>query len=656
MTWTHPQVLWLLAGAVPLLTLLAVWSWRRRCALVARFVPARLQQRLAPGISRGRYAARHALWLAGLACLLLALARPRFGVTDVEARQRGLDVLVAIDVSRSMLAEDGGAGVTRLARARLAAMDLVRAGASDRFGLIAFAGGAFLQSPLTFDDEAFRQSLEALSPDILPQGGTALGPAIRAALAAADRRDGNVSALVIFTDGENHDPGVEEAAAAAAKAGLRIFTVGVGSARGEVIQLRDAEGNTTYLKDAAGNVVKSALNEPMLQQIAETTRGFYLPLQGPNPMATLYERGLAPLPRLDAGRRTFRQFHERFQWPLAAALGLLVFEALLPDQRRRRGRVRAARREHPTLRGVAAGTALVLLLAVSPRAEASAGAALRDYRRGEFAKAQAEYERLAARHTNDVRLRFNAGAAAFKAGELDAAEGGFRAATQAPDIALQKDAWRNLGDTAYSRGDTAPEADRKRQLWQEALRRYDTALKINPADPAAKNNREFVRRALEALPPPPKQQQPKNQKNDSKQDHQKDEQPEQDGSQEPNQPQDQERSQDDQNSESEEKADQQPKSPDSGQRQDGEDKPDNPGQSKDEDAAQSDAGQPGNEAPGEPGENKENVAAGGADGTPREAGELTRAQAQRLLDSARGEEKLLPVEKPRTRARTLKDW
>lgn len=654
MTWAHPQVLWLLAGAVPLLALLAAWSWRRRCELVARFVPARLQQRLAPGISRGRYAARHALWLAGLAGLLLALARPRLGVTDVEARQRGLDVLVAIDVSRSMLAEDDGAGVTRLARARLAAMDLVRAGAADRFGLIAFAGTAFLQSPLTFDDEAFRQGLEALSPDILPQGGTALGPAIRTALSAADRREGNVGALVIFTDGENHETGVEEAAAAAAKAGLRIFTVGVGSARGEVIQLRDAEGNTTYLKDAAGNVVKSALNEPMLQQIAETTRGFYLPLQGPRPMATLYERGLAPLPRLDAGRRTFRQFHERFQWPLAAALLLLAAELLLPDQRRRRGRVRAARREHPTLRGVAAGAALVLLLAVPPRSEASTGAALRDYRRGEFAKAQAEYERLAARDTNDVRLRFNAGAAAFKAGALDAAEGGFRAATQAPDIALQKDAWRNLGDTAYFRGDAAPEAEQKRQLWQEALRRYDTALKINPADPAAKHNREFVRRALEELPPPPKQQQ--NQKNDSEQDQQKDDQSQPGDSKDQSRPPDQEQSQGDQDSQPEEKPGQQPKSPDSGQRQDGEDKPDNAGQSQDQDDAPADPGQQGRETPGKEGESAQDAAATGADGTPREAGELTPAQAQRLLDSARGEEKLLPVEKPRARARTLKDW
>lgn len=647
MTWGHPSVLWMLAGGVPALALLAAWSWRRRRELVARFVPERLQQRLAPGLSRGRYVARHALWLAGVACLLLALARPRLGLTEVEVRQRGLDVLVAVDVSRSMLAPDGGGGATRLARARLAAMDLVRLGQADRFGLIPFAGTAFLQTPLTFDDEAFRQGLELLGPDIIPQGGTALAAAIRTALAAVDRREDNVRALVLFTDGENHEPGLDEAVQAAANAGLRLFTVGVGTPQGEVIQLRDAAGNLTYLKDAAGNVVKSALNEPMLQQIAQATGGFYLPLQGPNPMAVLYERGLAPLPRLDAGRRSLRQFHERFQWPLAAALLLLAWEALLPDQRRRRGRLRAAPRAHPTLKGVAAGAAAALaLLALAPGAQGSAARALRDYRRGEFERAQAEYERLAALRTNDLRLPFNAAAAAFQARDLDAAERGFLAATAAPDLALQKDAWRNLGDTAFLRGDAAPDPNQKRQLWQEALRRYDTALKLNPADPAAQNNREFVRRALAMLPPPPQQQQ------QQRQNQQGDNEPHppqagQDGQQ--SEPQDQP-----QGAPPEQPPGQQPRSQDSGQRQDGEQPPDQSGAARDE--APPDQGRDGRDGEGRQGERSEDQAAQGGEGAPGEPRALSREEALRLLDSAQAGEQLLPLERPRQRTPTLKDW
>lgn len=651
MSWGHPSVLWMLAGAAPVLALLAAWSWRRRRELIARFVPERLQQRLAPGISRGRYVARQALWLAGLAGLLLALARPRLGVTEVEVRQRGLDVLIAVDVSRSMLAPDGGGGVTRLARARLAAMDLVRLGQADRFGLIPFAGTAFLQTPLTFDDEAFRQGLELLSPDILPQGGTALAAAIRTALAALDRREDNVRALVLFTDGENHEPGLDEAVQAAANAGLRLFTVGIGTPQGEVIQLRDAEGNLTYLKDAAGNVVKSALNEPMLQQIAQATGGFYLPLQGQNPMAALYERGLAPLPRLDAGRRSLRQFHERFQWPLAIALLLLAWEALLPDQRRRRGRLRPAQRGHPTLKGLAAGAAaaVLALLTFAPAAEGSAARALRDYRRGEFERAQAEYERLAARRTNDLRLPFNAAAAAFQARDLDAAESGFRAATAAPDLALQKDAWRNLGDTAFVRGDAAHDPAEKRQFWQEALRRYDTALKLNPADPAAQNNREFVRRALAALPPPPPQpQQQQNRPTDQQEDNpQPQPQPGQDGQQ--SEPQDQS-----QGTPPEDQPGQQPRSPDSGQRQDGEQQPDQAGAAREE--APPDEGRAGRDGEGKQGEHSQDQAAREGEGTPGEPRELSREEALRLLDSAQAGEKLLPLEHPRQRTPTLKDW
>lgn len=648
MTWGHPSVLWMLAGAAPALALLAAWSWRRRRGLVARFVPERLQQRLAPGISRGRYVARHALWLAGLAGLLLALARPRLGVTEVEVRQRGLDVLLAVDVSRSMLAPDGGGGATRLARARLAAMDLVRLGRADRFGLIPFAGTAFLQTPLTFDNEAFRQGLELLDPEIIPQGGTALAAAIRTALAAADRREDNVRALVLFTDGENHEPGLDEAVQAAVNAGLRIFTVGMGTPQGEVIQLRDAEGNLTYLKDAAGNVVKSALNEPMLQQIAQATGGFHLPLQGPNPMAALYERGLSPLPRLDAGRRSLRQFHERFQWPLAVALLLLAWEALLPDQRRRRGRLRPTPRGHPSLKGVAAGAAALALLAFPPGAEGSAARALRDYRSGEFERAQAEYERLAARRTNDLRLPFNAAAAAFQARDLDAAESGFRAATAAPDLALQKDAWRNLGDTAFVRGEAVPDPAEKRQLWQEALRRYDTALKINPADAAAQNNREFVRRALAALPPPPPQQQQQQQQQNEQGDNEPPEpQPGQDG--QPSDPQDPP-----QGAPPDNQPGQQPRSPDSGQRQDGEQQPDQAGASRDE--APPDEGRDGRDGEGKQGEQSQDQAAQGGEGTPGEPRELDREEALRLLDSARAGEQLLPLERPRTRTPTLKDW
>jgi Ca-activated chloride channel family protein len=654
MTWGHPELLGAVPAAVALLALFLAWSWRRRRLLVARFVPARLQRNLAPGISLPRYAARGALLAAGLAALLLALARPRLGVTETEARQRGLDVLVAVDVSRSMLAQDGGGGLTRLARAKLAALDLVRAGPSDRFGLIAFAGTAFLQSPLTFDDEAFRQGVEALGPDLIPQGGTALAAALRTALdAARDREGGGASALVVFTDGEDHEPGAREAAEAAAAAGLRVFTVGVGTPRGEVIQLPDPDGGVTYLRDNAGNVVKSALNETLLREVAEAARGFYLPLQDPRAMALLYERGLAPLPRLDAAARKFRQFSERFQWPLAAALALLALETLLPEQRRRRGRVKAVRLDHPTLARVGPAAVVLLLAGLAFAAGASPGSAHRAYQRGEYDAARAEYEALAAARTNDLRLRFNAGAAAFKAGDFEDAERHFAAAVQAPDVALQKDAWRNLADAAYFRGFGLGEDEAKRRLWQESLRRYDTALKLGPGDPAARHNREFVRRALEKLPPPPPQDQsgqPENQDQPDNQDQQDDPQDKQQQQKQPDsQPGDQP------DNAPPRPPDGPPESEDSGQRPEGREQPE---------AGDSQAGQPdepeGGQPPGTPqagdqGGDRQGEA-DAADGEQAPDNQLTPRQALRLLDSARGEEQLMPAEKPRARPRVLKDW
>src|SRR6185369_10703638 len=172
--------------------------------------------------------------LAGLAVifLIMVLARQPWGFDWEEAKQRGLDVIVAIDTSKSMLAED--TTPNRLARAKLAALDLKRLAKTDRVGLIAFAGTAFLQCPLSFEDEAFRQSVNALDVNIIPQGGTALAEAITTAQTAFKEKNDNHRVLVLFTDGEDHDGQALDAARSAAKEGLRIFTIGVGTANGEL--------------------------------------------------------------------------------------------------------------------------------------------------------------------------------------------------------------------------------------------------------------------------------------------------------------------------------------------------------------------------------------------------------------------------------------
>jgi Ca-activated chloride channel family protein len=163
-----------------------------------------------------------------------------------------------------------------LQRAKLAALELMQRARSDRLGLVAFAGTAFLQCPLTVDDAAFRQGVESLDVNTIPQGGTALAEAIETTMTAFKEGD-NYKVLVLMTDGEDHDSGALEAARKAAKEGLRIFTIGIGSAEGELLRIKDAKGRTDYIRDEDGNVVKSHLNETLLRQMAGASEGGFYP-------------------------------------------------------------------------------------------------------------------------------------------------------------------------------------------------------------------------------------------------------------------------------------------------------------------------------------------------------------------------------------------
>ncbi len=335
MNFASPQLLWLLL-LVPALAALLWWSWRMRRRAMSQFVGTRLLAALTVGLSPARQKIRATLLLVGVALILFSLARPRWGFGLEETKQRGLDIVVAIDTSKSMLADD--IRPNRLARAKLAAEELLKLCKSDRLGLVAFAGSAFLQCPLSLDEEAFRQSVEALDVNIIPQGGTAIAESILAARSAFKEKSDNHKLLILFTDGEDNDEDGSAMAAArdATKEGLRIFTVGVGTPAGEILSTADPYGNRVFIKDTQGNMVKSRLNEPLLQQLAKETGGFYLPLVGASTMEVLYERGLAPLPKTDFASKTVRQYHERYQWFLGAGILLLLAEMFFPERTKRK--------------------------------------------------------------------------------------------------------------------------------------------------------------------------------------------------------------------------------------------------------------------------------------------------------------------------------
>ncbi|MGH7970750.1 MAG: vWA domain-containing protein, partial [Limisphaerales bacterium] len=440
MFFARPHLLWLLLFFPPLMVGFYWWSWRKHQVLMTKFIQARLLPGLVAGLSPARVKLRSAFLVLAVAGLIVALARPQWGFTWQEVKQRGVDIVVAIDTSKSMLAED--IAPNRLARAKLAALDLMQLARGDRLGLVAFAGTAFLQCPLTIDDVAFRQSVEALGVNTIPQGGTALAEAIEAAQTAFKEGD-NHRVLVLMTDGEDHDSGALEAAQKAALAGMRIYTIGIGTAAGELLRIKDESGNSDYIRDDQGNVVKSHLDERLLQEIAGATEGgFYLPLRGAKTMDALYNEGLAKLPKSEHQAKLIKQYQDRYHWPLGLAILLLVAEMLLPERKResRASSTRPASAGKPALEIAAA---LLLLLALPGLASGSPSSALKDYKAGKYDESYKQYEDLLRKNADDPRLHFNAGAAAYRNRQFDEAERQFNAALASPDFNLQGLAYYN---------------------------------------------------------------------------------------------------------------------------------------------------------------------------------------------------------------------
>ena len=326
----------------------------------------------------------------------------------------------------------------------------------------------------------------------IPQGGTALAAAISTTLEAFKEK-GNHRALVLFTDGEDNDEGALAAAENAAKEGMKIFTIGIGSAEGTLITIADANGGSDYVRDEKGQVVKSHLNEKLLQDIAAATGGFYLPLRGADTINTLYERGLAPLPKSEGKEKLVRHYHEQFQWPLTAAMLLLLAEFFLPERKRSKTRSLKAKAVAP------AAVAVAVLLQIPMSMDASPASALQQYHSGQFTNALAEYTKIAAVKTNDLRLIFNAGDAAYRATNFDLAQSLFQQVTVSPDLKLQAQAFYNLGNVQFQKAKQAKDLDGLEQGFDAAAKIYERAVMLNTNDADAIFNFRFATGAAEQV-------------------------------------------------------------------------------------------------------------------------------------------------------------
>jgi len=701
------EPLWLIAGLAACTFLW--WRYRRfdrqqRVALTT-FVSPHLLDQLARSVSAGRRALKHALVIAGVALVFVALARPLAGYRWEETHRRGLDILFAVDTSKSMLTQD--VKPDRLTRAKMAVSDLVDKLDGDDVGLIAFAGDAFLQSPMTLDYDAFRESLNALDTSTIPRGGTDIARAIGEAQAAFRTENDHDKILVLLTDGEDLEGSAVTAAEAAATDGVKIFTVGVGTTAGELIPVPTENGATEFVKDPSGQFVKSRLDESMLKKIAAVTGGMYEPLgQRGEGLMAIYNQGLAPFQRHDLASRQHRVPLERYQWPLAAALCCFLAEFLIGTRKRLSraaeapvsGRaVRfAQRRPKPAVPAAAAAVGLVLL-AWPGFAHASPQSAEKAYQQSDFAAAEQQYQAAAAKTPDNAELQFNFGSAAYKAAMFDKAAEAFQKSLKSDQVNLQQETYYNLGNTQYRQGQQTEKAKPQQTMtdWQQAIQSYEAALQLKPDDSDSRYNRDLVKKKLEKLQQQQQQQQSKDNKDqkdkDQKnQDQKNSDQMNQDQAKQDQKGQDQ-KGQDQQNqnaqgqqSQGQAKQDQKnqdqknqgqakqdQKSQDQknqGQQQEAGNQPDQPkpDAGKDQAGQQAKAGeQPQPPKPnGQDQANAEPKKPGSEE--PAEAqpvpGQMTREEAKALLDSLKGDEHQLPAA-PVARGESkddnqppLKDW
>jgi Ca-activated chloride channel homolog len=538
MTFGVSQWLWGLL-LIPVLIALFVRSEQRGLKRLQEFVSARLLPQLAGTVNRPRRMIRFALQLLGLALAIVSLAQPRWGYTFEDVKRKGLDLLIAVDTSRSMLSND--VQPNRLDRVKLAIQDLIGQLQGDRVGLIAFAGRAFLQAPLTIDYDAVVEALSDLDTKTIPEGGTNISSAITVATQSFGKSAMGNRALVVFTDGEELSGDAVKTAKEAADAGVRIFTVGVGTPQGSLIPVTGDDGQTSFVKDASGQVVKSKLDDKRLREIAQATGGFYLHLEnGPRSMQQIQNEGLAKMQAAEMDVRLSRRPIERYEWPLGAALIALALSILIPERKRERQRGFAAVPARKAAQGVASApagaTAIVALLMMFLSSSVFATApGLDAYRSGKFEDAYGQFQQTLKTHPEsraEDKLQFDSGAAAYKLKDYSKAMESFSQALLSRDLGLQSKGHYNLGNTLYQRGEAQKGDDKKLSDWTNALDHYEQTLKLDPQNKEAKDNYDYVKKKIEELKnkkqdqpsPSPSPQQKNDQNKQDKQDKQQQQQ------------------------------------------------------------------------------------------------------------------------------------
>ena len=312
-----PSYLWLL-WLIPVLVLVRLVGWRRRKAKLKRLGDPELLKQLMPNISKYRPTVKFVLMLAALALLIVMVARPQMGSKISHDKRHGIETIICLDISNSMLAQD--VAPSRLDKSKMLIENLVDNFNNDKIGLIVFAGDAYVQLPITSDYVSAKMFLQNINPSLIQTQGTNIGEAIALASKSFSQQENVGRAIIVITDGENHEEGAQEVAAAANKQGVNVFILGIGNPQGAPIPM----GDGSYLKDHSGNTVMTALNEQMCRELAQAGKGEYIHVDNTSDAEKKLNDDITKLQKGDVTSVVYSAYDEQFQ-----AVGILVILLLI---------------------------------------------------------------------------------------------------------------------------------------------------------------------------------------------------------------------------------------------------------------------------------------------------------------------------------------
>lgn len=490
----EPIYLYLLA-VIPVLALVRWLLERKQHKRLRKFGDPELLSQLMPDVSRWRPAAKFWMLEAALALLIVMIARPQMGTRISHDKRTGIETIIAMDISNSMLAED--VAPSRLDRTKMMVENLVDNFTDDKIGLIVFAGDAFVQLPITSDYVSAKMFLSDIHPSLMATQGTDIATAINMATNSFTQQQGVGKAIIVVTDGEDHEGGALEAAKDAKKKGMRVYVLGVGSPNGAPIPL----GNGNYMKDRTGNTVMTKLNEEMCRQVAEAGGGAYIHVDNNSNAQQQLDNELSKLTKKEMQSTIYSDYDEQFQAFGIIALILLIIEICILDRKNP-----LARRINIFGRRQRTATVLLLLFAATAavaqtdRQYVTSGNKL--FRNGQFDQAEVAYRKAIEKNPRNPQAHYNLGNALMAQKKDSAAVQSLQKSTELETSKIRKAmAFHNMGVVCQ-----------QHKMYGEAIEAYKSALRLNPKDDATRYNLELCKR---------QQKNQQNQKNQNQQDKDK---------------------------------------------------------------------------------------------------------------------------------------